>query len=609
MQNNPLILHGPLLPDGVTRPLVGITGNIEGIDVSHRRYYGEQIIRAGGVPVVLQPMDDPQVLSSQLDALDALILSGGGDVNALYCGEEPSPLLGNVNGLRDRAELRLAGMALRRGVPTLGICRGMQVMAIAGDGKVAQDMEMLRPQVAHIKHSQTAEREEPTHLVSVKDGSLLHRLYATPLAQQGMDGRMAVNSFHHQAVADCGTRFTATATAADGVVEAMESTDHKPLMAVQWHPECLGEDGMPLFRWLVSEAMIYHKARVIHHHIITLDTHNDNPMDVPELLRFTEGNAAQVDLLKMTDGRQDATTMVAYLPQPKGHLDCTAASAWRAFKSATREFDPDGLLRFDSAAEFADAVFDKIESQVALRPDRLAMARNADDLLANKRAGKKSIMIGIENGLAIGHDISLLQHFKNRGVVYVTLCHNGDNLLCDSASRTDNTHGGLAAFGGEVVAEMNRLGIMVDMSHAGQRSFFDALEASSQPIVCSHSNCRELCDHPRNLTDEQLRALARKGGVAHTTFYNGFLTGRSEATVLDAIAHLQHAIDVMGIDHVGIGTDFDGGGGVPGMQTSADMLSFTMHLLRRRFSEDDIRKIWGGNWLRVMREVQGAANA
>ena len=151
---------------------------------------------------------------------------------------------------------------------------------------------------------------------------------------------------------------------------------------------------------------------------------------------------------------------------------------------------------------------------------------------------------------------------------------------------------------------MNRLGIMVDMSHAGEKSFYDALEISEQPIVCSHSNSRILCDHPRNLTDDQLRAIAKKGGVVHTTFYHGFLHQVGEADILDGIRHLEHAIDIMGIDHVGIGTDFDGDGGVRGMRDASDIQQFTRQLLRRRYSEEDIAKIWGGNWLRVMVEVQ-----
>ena len=145
------------------------------------------------------------------------------------------------------------------------------------------------------------------------------------------------------------------------------------------------------------------------------------------------------------------------------------------------------------------------------------------------------------------------------------------------------------------------------MSHAGEKSFYDALSISRAPIVCSHANCRALCDVPRNLTDNQLRALAAKGGVAHITLYHGFLRTAGEASILDVLDHLEHAISIMGIDHVGIGTDFDGDGGVNGMADSSEIINFTRLLLRRRYSQQDIARIWGGNWLRVMNEIKAMA--
>lgn len=216
-------------------------------------------------------------------------------------------------------------------------------------------------------------------------------------------------------------------------------------------------------------------------------------------------------------------------------------------------------------------------------------------------------MLGIENGLAIEDSLDNIDHFARRGMVYMTLCHNGDNAICDSARRSKGTHGGVSAFGAEVIRRMNDLGVMVDMSHAGEKSFYDALSISRAPIVCSHSNCRALCDVPRNLTDDQLRAIARKGGVVHITLYHGFLRTAGEASILDAIAHLEHAISIMGTAHVGIGTDFDGDGGVSGMADSSEMINFTRMLLRRRYSPEDIALIWGGNWLRVMDTVKGMA--
>ena len=288
------------------------------------------------------------------------------------------------------------------------------------------------------------------------------------------------------------------------------------------------------------------------------------------------------DLHKMYDGHQDAVTMVAYLPQkPKpGEI-------------------PAGM----SPKQYADSIFDQINDIIAAKSAYVSLARTPEELYQNKAEGRKSIMLGIENGLAIGNDIKNIEHFAKRGIVYITLCHNGDNDICDSA-RGKNTHGGVSEFGEKVIKEMNRLGVMVDLSHGGEKSFYDALDISSTPIVCSHSNGKALCDVPRNLTDDQMRALASKGGVAQITMYHGFLRKEGEASILDAVAHLEHAIDVMGIEHVGIGTDFDGDGGVKGLADASELINFTIMLLRRKYKEEDIRSIWGGNWLRVMNLVQ-----
>jgi trp-G type glutamine amidotransferase/dipeptidase len=292
----------------------------------------------------------------------------------------------------------------------------------------------------------------------------------------------------------------------------------------------------------------------------------------------------------MTEGRLDATTMVAYLPQPKaGESFCEKV----AFEVA-------------GPKAYADLIFDKIEDIVKANAAYVTLARTPEQLAANKRAGRKSIVLGIENGLALEHDLANVSHFARRGITYITLCHNGDNDLCDSA-RGNHTHNGVSRFGAEVIAEMNRYGIMVDLSHGGEKSFYDALDISRLPIVCSHSNCKALCDVPRNLTDDQLRALASKGGVAHITLYHGFLRTQGEACILDAMAHLEHAIHVMGIEHVGLGTDFDGDGGVRGLADASELINFTLQLLRRRYSEADIERIWGGNWLRVMHQVQEQA--
>jgi microsomal dipeptidase-like Zn-dependent dipeptidase/anthranilate/para-aminobenzoate synthase component II len=587
-------------PGAEHRPVIGITGNYEGVAATLGQGYYKSVIQAGGIPFIIPPCADKSVLLNTLDKVDALILSGGADINPLYCGEEPIPQLRGINSERDLPELLITRLAYNRQLPILGICRGIQTLACALGGKVAQDIGSEKravkseKSVSAIKHSQDADRSEPTHSVSLCEDSTLFKIYKQASDSNGQLFTLHsslftlyVNSFHHQAVSDTGSKFRVVATAPDGVIEAIESTEYKSILGVQWHPECMAE-GLPLFQWLVGEARAYRQAQELHNRVLTLDTHCDTPMFFPQGIHFDQRDKRiLVDLHKMTEGRLDATIMVAYLPQPK---------EGESFPSKVH-FDVKG------PAEYADLIFDKIEEIVHQNYQYLSLAHTPDDLYDNKRHGLKSIMLGIENGLALGGDLQQLQHFAERGVVYMTLCHNGDNDICDSA-RGSNTHNGVSSFGKQVIHEMNRLGMMVDLSHASEKSFYDALDISRQPIVCSHSSCRSLCDHPRNLTDEQMRALAAKGGVMQITLYDGFLRKDGGASVLDAMAHLEHAIKVMGIDHVGIGTDFDGDGGVPGLADASELINFTRQLLKRQYNERDIQKIWGGNFLRVMEQVQ-----
>ena len=614
-------------PESGHRPVIGITANYVDGDATLRDRYYSQVVRAGGIPVIIPPVDDKDVIVNTLDHIDALLLTGGGDHNPLWFGQEPSPLLHSINATRDLPELLITRLAFNRQIPMLGICRGLQTLALALGGGVAQDISELeheavpseategtvgeagaalaqRGVVRTIKHSQDADRSLATHSVSLSPQSMLASIYAT-------DGKepntLCVNSFHHQAVSHGGPRFKATAWAPDGVIEALESTEMKPILGVQWHPEWLGDDGLPLFRWLVEQANLFWKAKKVHERTLTLDTHCDTPMFFPQGVQFGQrDDRILYDLHKMTDGQQDAVIMAAYLPQPK------------MGEQFSQKVDIAGIIRHNpelaslgtqlSPAQYADMIFDKLEHIVAHYSDYISIARTPADLYEDKRMGRHSIMFGIENGLALNHDLAYVRHFAQRGVVYITLCHNGDNDICDSA-RGCNTHNGVSSFGEKVIRRMNEEGIMVDLSHAAEKSFYDALDISSTPIVCSHSNSRALCDVPRNLTDDQMRALAQKGGVAHITLYHGFLRADTpEATILDAIDHLEHAIQVMGIDHVGIGTDFDGDGTVRGCADASELINFTRHLLKRRYSERDIAKIWGGNWLRVMAQVQAAKN-
>ena len=566
-------------PEAEYQPVIGITGNFGDETCKLGQGYYQSVVAAGGVPMIIPPVEDVNTLVNTLDHIDALILSGGADINPLFGGDEPSPRLGGINRQRDLPELMITRLAYNRQIPILAICRGIQTLAVALGGKVAQDISIQ----ASIKHSQEADRAEQTHSIKIAEDSILRRLYG--------EEKIYVNSFHHQAVKETGDKFRVVAKSPDGIIEAMESSEYKSIIGVQWHPECLDE-GKPLFRWLVEEAKAFRKANELHDRVLTLDTHCDTPMFFPQGIHFDHRDSKiLVDLHKMNEGRQDATIMVAYLPQPK---------IGETFSSLV-DFDVQGPL------EYADLIFDKIEEITEANRKYISIARTPGDLYEDKRNGRKSIMLGIENGIALNGQLQNLQHFAQRGVVYITLCHNGDNEICDSAKGC-NTHGGVSRFGEQVIREMNRLGIMVDMSHAAEKSFYDALEISSMPIVCSHSSSRALCDHPRNLTDDQMRALAAKGGVAQTTLYPGFLKKDGEATIIDAIEHLEHAIKIMGIDHVGLGTDFDGDGGVKGLADSSELINFTRQLLARRYSERDIQKIWGGNFLRVMGQVQKIRN-
>ena len=616
-------------PEGNPRPIVGITANYEGIDATLRDRYYQQIVDAGGTPVIIPPVADKDVIVNTLENIDALLLTGGADYNPLWAGEEPEAGLHHVNASRDLPELLITRLAYNRQIPMLGICRGIQTLAMALGGHVAQDLSAVqeakmkeqaakskkhdaKPDIVPIKHSQDADRQEVTHSVKVEPNSILSEIYRDQLIpvekkavgkkqEEGNEsaGVLYVNSFHHQAVDDPGKLFMVTATAPDGVIEAIESAEHKMIMGVQWHPEWMEEAGLPLFQWLVAQGNNFHVAKQLHSRIITLDTHCDTPMFFPQGIHFEQRDKRiLVDLHKMTEGHQDAVIMAAYLPQPKmGDTFSATLQQSSSFAGIT-----DKTITTTPYA-YANGIFDQIETIVANNSRYISIARTPADLYADKRQGRKSIMFAIENGLALEHDLANVKRFAQRGVVYITLCHNGDNDICDSA-RGCNTHDGVSQFGEQVIREMNHQGIMVDLSHAAEKSFYDALQISETPIVCSHSNCRALCDHPRNLTDDQLRALAARGGVAHTTLYGGFLRQHGEASILDAISHLEHAIEVMGIDHVGLGTDFDGDGGVSGIADSSELINFTLQLLRRKYSERDIRKIWGGNWLRVMTEVQ-----
>ena len=439
-----------VFPTHKRKPVIGITGNFGDKGCELAEGYFRSVLEAGGIPLVIPPYEDKDALLGTLDRIDGLLLSGGGDINPLFLGEEPSQALHSINPRRDFAELMLVRLAYDRQIPMLGICRGIQTLVAALDGRLHQDIGEGMPDVSILKHSQDLPREYASHTVSLEEGSIIRKIFASET--------LSVNSFHHQAVNEPGPCLRVSATAPDGVIEAVESCEHKSIIGVQWHPECFILRGdtsmMPLFQWFVDEAASYRDAVKVQGHLLTLDSHCDTPMFFNQDINFGHRDKKiLVDLHKMTEGRLDASIMVAYLPQGERNEE-----AYRQITAQT------------------NSLLDGIEGIVASNSRYIGLARTPDDLYRLKHEGKKAIMMGIENGYAIGQDLTLIEKFRQRGVVYMTLCHNGDNDICDSA-RGNAEHGGLSPFGREVINEMNRVGMMVDLSHAAESSFWDALKA------------------------------------------------------------------------------------------------------------------------------------
>ena len=551
-------------------PVIGISGNFRDGDCTLAQAYYMSVVEAGGTPVVIPSYDDEKALVSLLDTLDGIVLSGGADIDPDYLGEEPLDCV-SINPRRDAQELMLVRLAVDRQIPVLGICRGIQVLAAALGGKLYQDIRSQHDGEC-IEHSQTIARGLPSHDVRLVKDSLLYSLFGKEV--------LAVNSFHHQAVKEAPEGFRVTAMAPDGIIEGIESTAFRPILGVQWHPECfiLENDRtmMPVFGWLIGQAKLFRHAKELHSKTIILDSHCDSPMLFDEGTHFCNKDAKMlVDIHKMTSGRQDVSFMVAYLKQEARDAE--------SLKAATAK---------------ADRLLTLIEERIAECAGHASIAMTPAELWQNKFKGIKSVVKGIENGYAIGLDIDNIDRFRSRGVAYMTLCHNGDNDICDS-HKGNHEHNGLSEFGKRVVERMNKVGMMVDLSHASEKSFWDALECSSKPIICSHSSSRALCDHTRNLTDEQMRALAQSGGVAQVCMYSGFLKKEEDATVEDALRHIMHMIEVMGVDHVGIGSDFDGGGGIPGLEDASWFISLTGRLIAQGLSDQDLSLIWGRNFLNV----------
>jgi len=386
-----------------------------------------------------------------------------------------------------------------------------------------------------------------------------------------------------------------------------------------------------------SEEGLALSARQIHERAITIDTHDDIPPNfaTAEVDPGVRGGR-QVDIPKMVEGGLDAAFFAVYVAQ------------------AERTPENYDLARSQAIVKF-EAIHRMAEE---MHPGRIEIAYTADDVERIVASGKLVACIGVENGFAIGKDITLLKDFYDRGARYVTLTHNGHNDIADSANPredlgdSESEHGGVSAFGEEVIAEMNRLGIMIDVSHVSKQTMLDAARLSRSPIIASHSSTRALTDVPRNMDDEQLLVLKQNGGVIQVvavgsfvkdepaekreaiaalreetgiTGYRGMRTLTDEqraeyrrrrdeidrqwpsATLQDFVNHIDYAVELIGIDHVGISSDFDGGGGVVGWGDASESPNVTLELVRRGYSEEEIRKLWGGNLLRVWREVERVA--
>lgn len=586
-------------PKSPQPPRIGISANRKDGLSCIAETYVEAVVAAGGAPVLIPAITDLAALTAIVEGLDGLLMSGGGDLNPLYLQEEPIPQLQDVDTRRDEYDLILLRLAAVRQLPIMGICRGHQLLNVAFGGSVYQDIysqaghssdslfsaasagDKSFPVPPLLKHSQKMPREQVSHSVRLVGGSTrLRALFP------GAD-TLWVNSFHHQAVRTLAPEFIPTAVAPDGINEGMEHPEKK-IFSVQWHPEALASNGdkemLALFRHLVECARLFGKAKALHERIITLDSHTDTPMIFSGRFDIGRKEGGKTNLPLMKEGRIDATFMVAYLPQGKrDEASLKAATAYAL----------DRLL--------------EVRRQQELHPERMGIATSEADIRRLKRKGRKAIFLGIENGYAIGKELANLRMFRDLGVTYITLCHNGDNDLCDSARGQGEWHG-LSPFGKEVVKEMNRLGLMVDVSHAAETTFYDVLETSTSPVIASHSSARALCNHPRNLTDDQLKALAAQGGVAQICLYKGFINEAAEqASLSDALRHIRHVVEVAGIDHVGIGSDFDGDGELIGCRATNELINLTVKLLEEGYTEADIQKIWGGNLLRVLSAVQSSA--
>lgn len=388
-----------------------------------------------------------------------------------------------------------------------------------------------------------------------------------------------------------------------------------------------------------ADPALVAKARAIHDRVITLDTHVDiDPGEFAGKARnYTERLDSQVNLPKMQAGGLDAAFFIVYVGQ--GPL--TADGYAKAYAQAVEKFD----------------AIHRLTKEIA--PDRIGLALTADDVRAIAKSGRKVALIGVENAYPLGTDLGRVKEFYDRGGRYMSLAHNGHSQFADSNTGERDgqwLHNGLSAQGRQLVAELNRWGIMVDVSHPSKHANLQAMALSKAPVVASHSAARALADHSRNMDDEQLEALKKNGGVIQTVAFDSYVKIKPpdsparaaalaklrdefqarggggnlsderraafrarmaeidrqfppppRATVADFVNHIDYLVKKIGIDHVGIASDFDGGGGVDGWNSAEETFNVTLELVRRGYTEEQIGKLWSGNLLRVMDDVQRIA--
>lgn len=325
--------------------------------------------------------------------------------------------------------------------------------------------------------------------------------------------------------------------------------------------------------------------------IITIDTHDDiNVENFTDSLNYTMNIDTQVNLPKMIAGGLDVAWFVVYTAQ--GEL--SEAGYSKAKENAISKFD----------------AIDRLVNKYA--PDQIELALNSDDVRRIHSKGKKVAMIGVENAYPMGLDTANVRKYWERGARYVSLSHNGHSQFSDSnTGEFDDTalHGGLSDLGKELVKLLNYYGIMIDISHPSKEAIRQMIELSKAPVIASHSSARALRDHPRNLDDEQLGWVKENGGVIQTTALGSFLTDRDDPppNMSDFMDHIDYMVEKIGINHVGISSDFDGGGGIVGWNDASETMNVTTALRERGYTELEIQKLWGGNLLRVLDEVQEVA--